>query len=93
MQKRLIFIVLIPLSLLLIPLIGMQFNDEINWTLLDFVIAGFLLIGTSFLADLVIRKIKDKKYRIIILVCLLVALILLWAELAVGIFGGPLAGS
>ena len=79
--------------LLLIPLIAMQFTAEVNWTPFDFVVAGLLLIGAGLIFDLVIRKIKNIKSRIAISLVLLIALLLIWAELAVGIFGTPLSGS
>ena len=92
-NKRLKFILLTVALLLLIPLIAMQFTDEVNWTPFDFVVAGVLLLGTGLIFDLVIRKIKNIKYRVAISVALLVVLLLIWAELAVGIFGTPLSGS
>lgn len=92
-NKRLKLILLIVGSLLLIPLIAMQFTDEVNWTPLDFVIAGVLLLVTGLIFDLVIRKVKNIKYRIAILIILLLGLFLIWAELAVGIFGTPFNGS
>jgi len=92
-NKRLKLILLIVGSLLLIPLIAMQFTDEVNWTPLDFVIAGVLLLVTGLIFDLVIRKVKNIKYRIAILIILLLGLFLIWAELAVGIFGTPFSGS
>ena len=91
-NKRLIIIVLMLAILLLIPLIAMQFTDEVNWTLFDFVVAGILLLGTGLMCELVIRKINKIKYRIAICVALLVVLLLIWAELAVGIFGTPFSG-
>ena len=57
-NKRLIVILLAISMLLLIPLIAMQFTDEVNWTLFDFVIAGALLFGTGLLSELIMRKIK-----------------------------------
>jgi hypothetical protein len=36
----------------------MQFTNEVNWTLFDFVVAGVLLLGTGFICELVIRKVK-----------------------------------
>ncbi len=92
-NKRLIIIVLTSAILLLIPLIAMQFTDEVNWTLFDFVVAGALLLGTGLMCELVIRKINNIKYRIAVCVALLVVLLLIWAELAVGIFGTPLRDS
>jgi len=71
----------------------MQFTNEVNWTLFDFIVAGVLLLGTGLVFDLVIRKTKNIKYRIAISVALLIILLLVWAELAVGIFGTPISGS
>lgn len=92
-NKRLKIILLVVACLLLIPLIAMQFTNEVNWNLLDFVVAGGLLLGTGLILDLVLRKIKNKEYRVIMVAGVLIVLLLVWAELAVGIFGTPLAGS
>ena len=69
---------------LLVPLLAMQFTDEVTWTLLDFVAAGGLMFGTGLVFVLVARKIT--KYRTILGSVLAVALIYVWIELAVGIF-------
>ena len=92
-NKRLVSILLLATSVLLIPLIAMQFTDEVNWSPFDFVIMGILLIGTGILCELVLRKVKTAKNRIILCGIILVGLFLIWAELAVGIFGTPFAGS
>ena len=92
-NKRLIGIMITAALLLLIPLIAMQFTNEVNWTLFDFVVAGALLLGTGLMCELAIRKIHKMKYRIAICVALLAVFLLIWAELAVGIFGTPFAGS
>ncbi len=86
-NKRLIIIVLTVAILLFIPLIAMQFTDEVNWTFFDFVVAGVLLLGTGLACELVLRKVNKVRLRIAICVALLAMLILIWAELAVGIFG------
>ena len=86
-NKRLIIIVLAVALLLLIPLIAMQFTHEVNWTLMDFVVAGVLLLGTGLLCELVIRKVNNVRLRIAICVALLAILLLIWVQLAVGIFG------
>lgn len=92
-NKRLIIIFIIIIILLLIPLIAMQFNPDVKWNIFDFLIMGVLLLGTGILCELVMRKVKSVKNRIFIYVAILFALLLIWAELAVGIFGSPLAGS
>jgi len=91
-NKRLTGIVLTVALLLLIPLIAMQFTGEVNWSLFDFVAAAVLLLGTGLLCELVMRKVKKINYRIAICAALLAALLLVWLELAVGIFGTALAG-
>jgi hypothetical protein len=92
-NKRLFGIVLTVASILLIPLIAMQFTDEVKWNLPDFLIMGVLLLGTGLMCEFVIRKVKKLEHRIAICGGILVALFLIWAELAVGIFGSPFAGS
>ena len=90
-NKRLFIIVLVAALLLLIPLIAMQFTNEVNWTLPDFIVTGVLLLGTGLMCELVMRKVKKVRLRIAICV-LLIMLLLIWAELAVGIFGSPFSG-
>ncbi|HYM93650.1 MAG TPA: hypothetical protein VET23_05885 [Chitinophagaceae bacterium] len=92
-NKRLIGIKLTVALILLMPLIAMQFTDEVNWGLYDFITAAVLLLGTGLVCEFVIRKVKKRKYRIAIIVAILAALLIIWLELAVGIFGTPLAGS
>jgi hypothetical protein len=71
---------------LLTPLIAMQFTNEVNWNIMDFIVAGFLLLGTGLACNFVIQKVKNTKFRIAICLAILVLLFLIWAELAVGIF-------
>ena len=52
-----------------------------------------LLLGTGLMCELVMRKVSNIKYRVAICRVLLAALVLIWIELAVGIFGTPFAGS
>lgn len=83
----------IPLFILSIPLMAMQFTKEVNWTISDFLVMGILLFTTVFTIDFVLKKFKTLKSRLILTVGIVVLLALVWAELAVGIFGSPLAGS
>jgi bacteriorhodopsin len=92
-NKRLIGIVCAVAILLLIPLAAMQFTDDVSWTLFDFGVAGSLLLVSGFMCELVIRKVKKAEHRITICLGILAALVLIWAELAVGIFGTLLAGN
>jgi len=92
-NKRLIAILLTVAVLLLIPLIAMQYTDEVNWTLSDFVVMGILLLGTGLMCELLLRKVKKIGYRVVFVGIVLTAFLLIWLELAVGIFGTPFAGS
>ncbi len=93
LSKRLLVIFGSIILLLLIPLIAMQFSDEVNWTAFDFLIMGGLLLGLGLLIDLILRKVKTKNARIYLVIGILVLFLLVWAELAVGIFGTPFSGS
>lgn len=92
-NKRLTIILASVSVLLLIPFIAMQFTDEVNWTFRDFAIMGVLLYGTGLLCELVLRTVKSVPARILICAAVVIAFLLIWAELAVGIFGTPFAGS
>lgn len=92
-NKRLIIILAIVTILLLIPFIAMQFTNEVNWKILDFIIMGVLLFSTGLLFEFVMRKVISVKNRIIICGAILIAFFLIWAELAVGILGTPFAGT
>ncbi|WP_018479323.1 hypothetical protein [Pontibacter roseus] len=92
-NKRLIGIMLTVVFILLIPLVAMQFTDEVNWDAFDFLVMGVLLFGTGLLCELVLRKIKSQDNALAVIAVILVVLFLIWAELAVGIFGSPFAGS
>lgn len=92
-KNRLLTILGIVVTILLIPLIAMQFTDEVNWQLTDFVIFGGLLLGVGILIDMTLQKLKTSKYKTLIIFAIVVLFLLIWAELGVGIFGTPFAGS
>jgi peptidoglycan/LPS O-acetylase OafA/YrhL len=92
-NTRLTIIFLIIGALLSIPFIAMQFTNEVSWTLFDFAAAGTLLTGTVIACELVIRRVKKTRYRIAICAIILIILVVVWIDLAVGIFGTALSGS
>jgi hypothetical protein len=91
--QRLLIIISIFLLLLSVPLIAMQFTDEVKWSTFDFIVAGILLVGTGLAVEFVLRTIRSTQKRILLCGCILFALFLVWAELAVGIFSTPWAGN
>ncbi|MCC6599998.1 MAG: hypothetical protein IT223_04905 [Crocinitomicaceae bacterium] len=92
-NKRLTILLLSALSLLLIPLIAMQFTNEVDWKAGDFMIMGLLLTGTGLLCEFVLGKVKNVRNRLLICGAVLLAFFLILVELAVGVFGAPFAGS
>ena len=91
--KTIVILLSIVLLLLLIPLIAMQFTKEVNWSLIDFAVAGVLLFGTCFAIEFVLRKVKTRKNRVIICGIIILLILLLWIELAVGIIGNSFASN
>ena len=89
MSKRIFY----PLFLLLIPLIGMTITDEINWSPFDFIFMGSLLIFLSIGINFVSNRAKNFKNRVLYIGILVIIFMLILAELAVGLFGTPFAGS
>lgn len=89
-QKICIGIVVI---LMLIPAIAMQYTKEVNWTTLDFMVMGTLLLITSLVIEFSLRKIKDSSYKTAIIFGIVLVFLAIWAELAVGLFNSPFAGS
>jgi hypothetical protein len=92
-NNRRMLIVSVVTLLLMVPFVAMQFTSEVNWTPADFIIAGVLLFGTGLLCEIVLTNVKTLWSRLAICGLVLVMLFLVWAELAVGIFGTPFAGS
>jgi ABC-type Mn2+/Zn2+ transport system permease subunit len=92
-NKRLAGILLTMGILLMVPLVAMQFTNEVDWSLFDFVVMGSLLLIVGLTAEFSLRKIKTTKNRIIAIAIILFIFLLIWAELAVGVFGTPFAGS
>ena len=85
--KRLIIWAIIVVALLMIPLLAMQFTDEVNWDLTDFIIMGAVLFGLGTAYELVARRSETLSYRVGLGVGLVGAFLLFWVNGAVGIIG------
>jgi hypothetical protein len=73
--------------MLLIPLIAMQFTDEVDWGLSDFIIFGTMLAVVGGVFELATRMSPNQSYRAAVGVALAGAFILIWVNGAVGIIG------
>lgn len=79
-------------SILLLPLVAMQFTDDVAWGPMDFIAAGVLLFGAGLTYELVASRVADHAYRVAVGAAMAVALLLIWVNLAVGLIafaGGP----
>ena len=72
-------------SILLAPLIAMQFSTEVQWTAGDFIIAAILLSSFALLIEFLIRKKQQGKHRTVLILLAILTLLLLWGEMAVGL--------
>ena len=91
-KKQLTVLISVPF-LLLIPYIANQFIHGVDWSLIDFILMGSLLLFVGLLCEFAIRNVKKLEHRLAICGGFLLVLLLIWAELAVGIFGSHYAGS
>ena len=93
MFKRFSILTFAPLARLFIPLIAMHYSDEVHWTLIDFAIMGVLLLVVGMWTQRVVKRVKSFPRRATYIIFVILLFLLVWAELAVGIFGSPLAGN
>ena len=70
-----------------LPLIAMQFSDEVSWTLSDFVFAAALIGGCGALLELALRRAPNLAYFLASLLAVGGGFMQVWANAAVGIVG------
>ena len=85
--KSAIRVALATFLVLLLPLLAIQFTDEVDWDVADFVVAGALLFSAGLTYDVVARRVGNIAYRTAAGVAVAAALVLVWMNLAVGIIG------
>lgn len=74
-------------SLLMLPLVAMQFTPEVQWTLSDFVLFGVMLSAGCGTVELAARGSGSLAYRLGVGVAVIATFLLIWFNLAVGIIG------
>ena len=73
-------------ALLALPAVAMQFTDEVAWTAGDFLVFGAMLAIAGLLIELVVRIARTVGWRIAGIALVALGFLLVWAELAVGLF-------
>jgi hypothetical protein len=85
-----IYLALVIVVILSIPLVAILFSREVDWSVMDFVTIGGLLIGMGLIFILAARKSSNLWYRLAAATALGTAFLLVWANLAVGLIGDGL---
>ncbi|WP_146151989.1 hypothetical protein [Ahniella affigens] len=73
--------------ILLLPAVAMQFTTDVQWTAADFLVAGGMLLAVCLALEGLLRVSQDPWYRLAAALSVLTALLLTWANAAVGIIG------
>ena len=74
-------------GLLLLPLVAMQFTEEVGWTPFDFMVFGTMLFAACGTYELGARMSGNTAYRAAFGVAVVAGFLLVWVNLAVGIIG------
>ena len=74
-------------ALLLLPLVAMQFTDEVVWTFIDFATAGVLVLVTAIVFEVIARRSPNTAYRMAATIALAASFLLVWVSISVGIIG------
>jgi len=86
--------VVITLLILSIPLIAMQFTQEVDWGVADFIVMGILIFSMAFAYVLLARYAPNFIHRAAIGSAIGTTFFMVWANIAVGLIGaGPHAGN
>ncbi|NVK21995.1 MAG: hypothetical protein HWD86_05720 [Kangiellaceae bacterium] len=81
------FALFIIMALILsIPLVAMQFTEQVNWNLMDFLIVGFLIFAAGSIFILISRKLGSTILKWLAGIVILGLLLLTWAHLAVDLW-------
>ena len=74
-------------GLWLLPLVAMQFTDEVNWTTFDFVFCAGMLLVACGAYEVVSRMSPNRAYRAGVGVAVVTGFLVVWANAAVGMIG------
>ena len=92
-KRRFVLMLSVIPVLLLVPAIATKISGEVNWSFMDFIVMGALLVLLATAVEIVLRLVTKRSHRLILSIVVLVLFLLTWAELGVGLFGTPWAGN
>ena len=73
--------------LIMVPLVAMQFTEEVNWTASDFLFAVVLFGSVGLAFEFIVRTSSSVAYRFGAAIALLAAFLTIWVNCAVGMIG------
>lgn len=74
-------------ALLLLPLVAMQFTDEVDWTGADFIVMAVMLLAVCTAYEVAARIARNNAYMVAAALAAGGCFLTVWANLAVGIIG------
>jgi hypothetical protein len=94
LRHSIFYVVLVTFIILMVPFVAMQFTNEVNWSVGDFVVMGTLLFGAGLAFVLISRHTNNFVYKAAVGLAVISSLLLVWVNLAVGLIGsGPNIGN
>jgi len=82
----------ITVAVLLVVFLASLLSDQVMWSIYDFLIGGGLIFVFATIEVILWNKLKSQ-HRLFVVLFVLLVFSILWAEMAVGLFDSPLAGS
>jgi len=79
--KRLILILVAAESLLLIPFLAMKFTSEVDWSPMDFITMGVMLLLTGIGIEVALRLVKDTWIKVAAVAAVLFVFVMVWGTL------------
>lgn len=73
--------------ILLLPLVAMQFSDEVRWTASDFIVMGALIGSVGLSLEFLMRQSDSLSYRLGAALGHFAFFLTIWVNLAVGMIG------
>lgn len=74
-------------SLLVTPLVAMQFTREVQWDETDFIVMGALIGSVGLGIEFLVRQSSNLAYRLAAAIAMLTVFFTIWVNLAVGMIG------
>ena len=92
-KKAFLIPLYVSLCLLTIPLFANVLVTGFDWTFYDFIVIDGLIYSITFTLLIVLRIIQNTPYRFVIIIAILLVFILIYIDLAVGVFDLPWSGT